>query len=104
MTQYSVRPQDTESSGLDFDIRLKELANHHWNRGKSLSLAKREGLDFNDEHWAVIVFLRKYYLENGLPITARTTARALCAFRPSSNGARLIVRTSRCIGHHSLEV
>jgi tRNA 2-thiouridine synthesizing protein E len=42
-----------------------------------LALAKSEGVDMDDEHWAVIVFLRKYYLEHGLPISARITARAL---------------------------
>lgn len=77
MTQYNVHPEDTESSGRDFDVRLKELASQHWDRGKSLSLANSEGIDFKDEHWAVIVFLRKYYLEHGLPITARTIATAL---------------------------
>ena len=77
MNQFTTDPHDTETSGRDVADRLTELAHQHWDRSKSLALARSEGIDFNDEHWAVIVFLRKYYLEHGLPITARTTAQAL---------------------------
>ena len=57
--------------------RSLELNKQHWNRAKSAWKAKSEGVELNDEHWAVIVFMRQYYLEHGLPINARTTARAL---------------------------
>ncbi len=77
MKQITADPQDTETSGNHFSDRLAELSDQHWDRRKSKALAKREGIDFNDEHWEVIVFLRKYFLEHGLPITARITARAL---------------------------
>lgn len=77
MKQYTAAPQETETSGIHTSDRLAELAGQRWDRNKSLALAKIEGIDFNDEHWAVIVFLRKFYLEHGLPTTARTTARAL---------------------------
>jgi tRNA 2-thiouridine synthesizing protein E len=40
-------------------------------------LARNEGLALTNQHWAVIKFLRRYYLRNGLPRNARTTARAL---------------------------
>jgi tRNA 2-thiouridine synthesizing protein E len=75
--QHSLDPHKTETSGRNIGDRLTELANQRWDRGKSLALADSEGIDFNDEHWAVIVFLRESYLEHGLPINARTTARAL---------------------------
>ncbi|MCI0506798.1 MAG: TusE/DsrC/DsvC family sulfur relay protein [Gammaproteobacteria bacterium] len=77
MKHFITNPQDTENAGKDFSGRLAELSKQHWGRNNSLALAKSEGVDLNDEHWAVIVFLRQYYLEHGLPITARTTARAL---------------------------
>jgi tRNA 2-thiouridine synthesizing protein E len=77
MKQFNADPQETENSGKDMSDRLLELDDQRWSRGKSLALAKNEGVDMNDEHWAVIVFLRKYYLDHGLPISARTTARAL---------------------------
>lgn len=77
MEQFTADPQDTETSSSDAGDRFTELADQRWGRSKSLARAKNEGIDFTDEHWAVIVFLRKYYLEHGLPITARTTATAL---------------------------
>ena len=77
MNQYTVDPHDTETSGRNVGDHFIELAEQRWDRNKSLTLAESEGIDFNDEHWAVIVFMRKYYLEHGLPINARRTARAL---------------------------
>ncbi len=77
MKQQTLDLQDTETSGQNVDDRLIELAEQRWDRSKSLALAENEGIDFNDEHWAVITFMRKYYLDHGLPINARATARAL---------------------------
>ena len=92
MTQFTVDPQDSETSSHDIIDRLGELAGQCWNRGKSLALAKAEGIDFNDEHWAVIVFLRKYYLQYGLPINARVTAKALIAKFSSQGGNKYLHR------------
>ena len=77
MKQFSLVPHDTETSGRNIDERFIELTGQRWDRSKSQALAQREGIDLNDEHWTVILFLRTYYVEHGLPINARTTARAL---------------------------
>ena len=77
MNQYTSNPQDSETAGRDMSQRLTELVDQSWSRRKSRELARHEGVDLNDEHWAVIVFLRKFYLDYGLPIHARITARAL---------------------------
>jgi tRNA 2-thiouridine synthesizing protein E len=77
LKEHTVGLQETETSGRNIAERAIELANQRWNRAKSVALAKSEDIDLNDEHWAVIVFLRKHYREHGLPINARTTARAL---------------------------
>jgi tRNA 2-thiouridine synthesizing protein E len=77
LKEHTVGLQETESSGRNIAERAIELASQRWNRAKSVALAKSEHIDLNDEHWAVIVFLRKHYREHGLPINARTTARAL---------------------------
>ena len=77
MKQHSLDPHKTETSGRNIGDRLTELANQRWDRGKSLAPADSEGIDFNDEHWAVIVFLRQFYIEHGLPENGRTTAKAL---------------------------
>ena len=77
MTQYTVNVQDTETSSQDVDVRTAELVAQNWNRKASLDLAKSEGISLNNEHWAVIMYLRKRYIEQGLPRHARSLARDL---------------------------
>jgi len=84
MKQFTSNPQDSETAGRNMEERLTELGGQSWTRNKSQALAKSEGVDLGDEHWAVITFLRNYYLHHGLPIHARITATAL-----SRNFARL---------------
>jgi tRNA 2-thiouridine synthesizing protein E len=71
-------------------LRLTELNNQHWDRSKSMSLAKNEGISLNDGHWNVILFLRSYYLEFGLPRFARTTARALNRHFAANGGSKYL--------------
>ena len=92
MKQFATDPQDTETAGHYSSDRFIELADQRWNRGKSLALAKIEAIDFNDEHWAVIVFLRKHYLVHGLPLHARVTANALNRNFASQGGSRYLHR------------
>ena len=65
MNQQTLSYSDKGISGNDFATRLSDLDAQNWNRTKSQKLAKIEGLDLNDEHWAVISFLRSHYLWNG---------------------------------------
>ncbi len=77
MKQHTNNPQDSESSSQLMDIRLAELNKQDWNRSKSASLVTKEDIILSDGHWDVILYLRNYYLEFGLPRFARTMARAL---------------------------
>jgi len=77
MTQFVSNAQDSETFSLYAGIRQVELNAQDWNREKSAHLAQNEGISLNDEHWAVIAYLRNSYIEYGLPRFARTTARAL---------------------------
>jgi tRNA 2-thiouridine synthesizing protein E len=77
MNHQPSNPHETETPGHDIGLRHTELADQHWDRARSKALADEEGVELSDRHWEVIVFMRKYYLEHGLPINARTTARAL---------------------------
>ena len=77
MTQFTQNAQDTETSSQHAGIRLAELIGQNWSRNKSIDLANSEGINLTDEHWDVIVYLRKQYLKHGLPRFARTTALAL---------------------------
>jgi len=85
-------PHETETSLRDPALRHAELAHQHWDRASSEALAEAEGLAFSDRHWEVIVFMRKYYLEHGLPINARTTARALNSHFAHEGGSRYLRR------------
>lgn len=77
MEQFINDPQDSETARHTSNDRFIELVDQRWNRSKSVKLAEYEDFELNDEHWAVIVFLRKNYLVNGLPRNARVTAMAL---------------------------
>jgi tRNA 2-thiouridine synthesizing protein E len=90
MNHQTALRRETETSASDIDERLAELANQHWDRSKSLALAEAEGIAFSDDHWNVIVYMRKYYLENGLPINARTTARAMNRQFSNQGGSRYL--------------
>lgn len=92
MTQYSINAQDTETFNRDFTMRRDELSNQKWNREKSQKLAAAEGIELNDDHWAVVVFLRKQYLNHGLPENARTTARLLNKHFSKQGGSQYLHR------------
>jgi len=77
MTQYITNPNETETASHDIAIRRAEIAAQHWSRAKSSSLAKDEGIKLSDEHWAVIIYLRKRYLTQGLAKHARSLANDL---------------------------
>ena len=77
MTHFVSNAQDSETFSLYAGIRQAELNAQDWDREKSAHLAQNEGISLNDEHWAVITYLRNSYIEYGLPRYARTTARAL---------------------------
>ena len=90
MTQFIQNARDTETSSQYAGIRLAELIDQKWSRKKSSELATSEGINLTDEHWDVIVYLRKQYLKNGLPRFARTTARAMNRQFASRGGNRYL--------------
>jgi len=90
VNQHTTDPHETETSSSDINERSIELADQHWDRSQSEARARSEGLDLTDEHWAVIVFMRELYLRQGLPINARTTARALNKNFSSQGGSKYL--------------
>lgn len=92
MNHQPLNPHETETSARDIDLRHRELAEQLWDRTRSKALADAEGIAFSDEHWEVIVFLRSYYLDHGLPINARTTAKALNGHFYHQGGSRYLRR------------
>jgi len=77
MNQYNINALDAELSSQHESVRLAELNDQLWDRKKSVYLANKEGISLRDEHWDVIEYLRRYYVEKGLPRFARTTSRAI---------------------------
>jgi len=49
----------SEKVGMLAQYRHDELKQQHWDREKSQLRAKEEGIELSDEHWAVLVYLRK---------------------------------------------
>lgn len=92
MKNTSSNAQDSEPAGLNISARRAELGIQHWNRQKSDVLANAEGLHLNDEHWEVIKFLRKHYLEQGAPRHARTLSRDLSQHFKAWGGKRYLHR------------
>jgi tRNA 2-thiouridine synthesizing protein E len=92
MTHFINNAQDSETSSQYAGIRLAELIDQDWNRNKSVDLAISEGIKLTDEHWEVIIYLRKQYLRHGLPRFARTTARALNRQFAAQGGSKYLYR------------
>ncbi|MBW9276149.1 MAG: TusE/DsrC/DsvC family sulfur relay protein [Candidatus Thiodiazotropha sp. (ex. Lucinisca nassula)] len=92
MTQFTINAQDTERSSQTAELRFVELADQGWERSKSADLAQNEGIVLSDDHWAVIAYLRKHYLEHGLPSNARTLAKTLNQQFSTQGGSKYLHR------------
>ena len=77
MTQYTVNGQDIERSSQDVAVQAEELDTQNSNRKTSLAPTKSGGITLSDDHLAVIMFLRKHYLELGPPRHPQLLARKL---------------------------
>lgn len=77
MKQYTNNAIASEKVGALIQYRHEELKQQHWDREKSQLRAKEEGIELSDEHWAILVYLRKNYLQTGLPRHARYLSEAL---------------------------
>ena len=80
----------SDSSDESISTRLKELNEQNWSQKLSLELAKNEGVVLSNKHLEVILFLRSYYLEFGLPRFARTTAKALNRHFADQGGSKYL--------------
>lgn len=92
MTQFTINAQDAETSSRHAEIRGFELSGQSWDRKKSTDLAQNEGIRLTDEHWAVILYLRSHYIEQGLPEYARTLAKTLKQQFSTQGGNKYLYR------------
>lgn len=77
MTQFTINAQDGEAARRLPEIRLVVLDDQIWVRNRSADLAQREGIGSSDDHGAVMVCLRRHYLEHGLARKAKALAKIL---------------------------
>jgi len=54
---------------------LKHAA--EWSREVAVVMAKRDQLELTDDHWSVILFMRKYYADYGISPPVRTLYKAV---------------------------
>ena len=57
-----------------------------WDRSEGEALAQVEGIRMTDAHWAVVEFLRDFYIQNGPSSSGRELATALEAAFESQGG------------------
>ena len=80
----------SDVSNESISIRLKELNDQNWSQRISTELAKNEGIVLSNKHLDVILYLRSYYLEFGLPRFGRTTAKALNRHFATQGGSKYL--------------
>lgn len=90
MKEYNIDAFVTESASQRIKTRRTELKEQHWNRTEAELLAKTEGIDLNDEHWAVIKYLRIYYVYGCMPGYAITLSRILKNRYASKGGSKYL--------------
>jgi tRNA 2-thiouridine synthesizing protein E len=84
---YLSRPSADAPARMD---RHNELT--HWNRATVIKSAAREGIILSDEHWKAIIFLRRYYLEQGWPSHPHKLVRELDQAFSGAGGTRYLYR------------
>jgi tRNA 2-thiouridine synthesizing protein E len=84
---YITRPSPDAPERMD---RHNELA--HWDRDCALESAAREGIELGEEHWTLITFLRRYYLDHGWPAQPRVLIRELDKTFQAEGGTRYLYR------------
>jgi tRNA 2-thiouridine synthesizing protein E len=84
---YITRPSPDAPERMD---RHNELA--HWSRELAMKSAHQEGIELTDEHWRVITFLRRYYLDHGWPAQPRILIRELDNAFQKEGGSRYLYR------------
>lgn len=80
----------SDVSNESISIRLKELNDQNRSQRISTELAKNEGIVLSNKHLNVILYLRSYYLEFGLPRFGRTTPKALNRHFATQGGSKYL--------------
>jgi len=69
-------------------VRESEIAG--WSKAGAMALAKADGLELTAEHWPVIEFLQRLYVERGRAPSARLVSSALNTAFDAQGGSRYL--------------
>lgn len=64
INDYILHPENRDKSPERLD---REQTLQSWDYDVARQLAQKENIELNDDHWALLNFLRKNYLQHGLP-------------------------------------
>jgi tRNA 2-thiouridine synthesizing protein E len=84
---YLARPSDDSPERMDRHIEMTGR-----DRDDARDSAAREGIELSDEHWKVIIFLRRYYLDHGWQARPHQLSRELDKAFAEQGGARYLYR------------
>jgi tRNA 2-thiouridine synthesizing protein E len=65
----------TPTVNTNKDVRLNEI--HDWNLQKSKEIAREDGIEIVIDHFAVLTFLRAFYVKHGWPKSTRVLTQVL---------------------------
>lgn len=85
INDYILHPEDQDKTPERLD---RERVLSGWNRELARRIASDENLQLTDEHWALIEYLRKDFLENGPPQNSHELTQKLDAEFAKSGGIR----------------
>ncbi|MGD8313029.1 MAG: TusE/DsrC/DsvC family sulfur relay protein [Gammaproteobacteria bacterium] len=84
---YIGRPSHDSPERMDRHIEIA-----HWDRDSAGHTAASEGIELGDEHWEVITFLRRYYLDHGWPRQPRVLINEMDKVFSEQGGTRYLYR------------
>ena len=68
-----------EIDGIEYEVDEGGFLQYvsDWSREVAIGMAQQDGLDLEEEHWEVILFLREYYLEYRIAPAMRVLKRVV---------------------------
>jgi TusE/DsrC/DsvC family sulfur relay protein len=76
---------------VDMDEEGYLVVPEDWDERIALALAQEEGLSLGEEHWAVLRFMRGFYLEHRVTPDARFAIKFLARERGHGESARQVL-------------
>ncbi len=77
-------------SSLDPDLQDRMADLEGWNESVARKIAAEQDLELNEDHWDVIHFLRRHYLEHGSVTHARQLTEILGEYYAKKGGGKFL--------------